>query len=455
MINILFLAFEFPPLNRGGVHRSLAFVKWLPKFGINPIVMTLDSSSFKDVFDEYSEDENLGLEIRRTTDIIPIKSHKPPKQNKIGTFLSIYFSIYGNEVNHWKDNYKDELQTIVEKYKPEAVLATAPPFSIFPLALHASRAFNLPLILDFRDAWSQWRTAPFGSRVHYWANLAAERKYLKVANAVIATSKQTLADLEQLHPGIQHSKLNYIPNGYDGKLEQWNGIDIHKKEFTIGYVGSFYYSPLARAQMLAPWWKKRGHRILQYIPQKQDWLYRSPYFFFKAVDYINNTNPALGARIKIRFVGKSPSWLKEMISDFGLKKQVELLGEKSHSGAMDFQRECDLLFITSAKRIGGKDYSIAGKTFEYIQAQKPILAFVSEGAQKDLLEESGMALICNPDEEKESAEKIEALLTGTNKLEPNEEYIKNLSRESLTRGLGEIIKRLIQKRSDMAKNSEK
>ena len=60
MINILFIAFEFPPLNRGGVYRPLSFVKYLPQFGINPVVVTLDPNSYADVFDLFTCDKSLG-----------------------------------------------------------------------------------------------------------------------------------------------------------------------------------------------------------------------------------------------------------------------------------------------------------------------------------------------------------------------------------------------------------
>ncbi len=171
-----------------------------------------------------------------------------------------------------------------------------------------------------------------------------------------------------------------------------------KEEFVIGYVGSFYYSPEARQQMLQPWWRKRGHRILQYIPHKQDWLYRSPYFFFKAIQQLNISDPGLGKKMKIRFAGKIHEWLKDMIASFGLENQVDLMGVVSHTESLSLQESCDALLITSAKQIGGRDYSIAGKTFEYLQMQKPVIAFVSDGAQKRFTEkEEAQLLICDPD----------------------------------------------------------
>ena len=74
MINILFIAYEFPPLNSGGVHRSLAFVKYFKQFGISPIVITLAQKSFQNVFENYTIDEQLGKDVLSGIDVIEIAS---------------------------------------------------------------------------------------------------------------------------------------------------------------------------------------------------------------------------------------------------------------------------------------------------------------------------------------------------------------------------------------------
>jgi len=440
MTNILFIAFQFPPLNEGGVFRPLAFVRYLPQFGINPIVITLHKDSFKDVYVAHSCDESLGKEVIEQTTMVPIPADKPLKRSRLRTFTSIYFTIHGNEVNHWEKPFFEKMEEVVKQYAPKAIFATVPPFSVLPLADKLAARFNLPLVLDFRDAWSQWRMVPYGTYLHYLRTLQFEKKYLSRADAIVATSLQTLDDFKRLHTGVPAKKFHYIPNGYTGALNAWQPIDPGKQEFTIGYVGSFYFSPDARSQMLTPWWRKKGHRMLQYIPHKQDWLYRSPYFFFKALRQLIDTDTALGKRIRVKFVGKKPDWLMEMIRSFGLEDQVSLLGEFPHKQSLQFQQECDALLITSAKQMKGKDYSIAGKTFEYLQMQRPVIAFVCEGSQKDLLSDAGTALICDPDNTEQSVQYISRLFKGALALQPNKPFLEGLSREALTGKLADIIK---------------
>ena len=151
---------------------------------------------------------------------------------------------------------------------------------------------------------------------------------MKAATAVITTSQQTLDDLKKYHPEIPAQKFFCILNGYDGTLAAWQAIDPSKETFIIGYVGNFYYTPHSRKQMFTPWWEKRGHRMLQYIPHKQDWLYRSPYFFFKALQELKKQHPLTGKNLQVKFAGKKPSWLIDMIADLGLGEQVELIGDR-------------------------------------------------------------------------------------------------------------------------------
>ena len=441
MINILFIAYEFPPLNSGGVHRSLAFVKYLKQFDINPIVITLAEKSFHNVFENYTVDEQLGKDVLQDIDVIEINSKNINSlhKNRVNNFFDIYFNIMGKEANGWDDDFKEKIPQIIKRYQPKAVFVTLPPFSILKQAVWVSKLFKLPLITDFRDAWSQWRLAPYGSYLHYLSTLKAERKYFKFSDAIVATSNQTLGDFKRLHSHIDKKKFHLITNGFDDEISDWK-IDLpQKKSYVIGYVGSFYYDKAATEMMLMPWRKKKLHRKLQYISVKQNWLYRSPYFFFKALRILFDKHPSYEKILRIKFAGKKPDWLFEMIKEFGLEENVELLGVISHSDSIRFQETCDALLITSSKVIGGSDYSIAGKTFEYFKIQKPIIAFVSEGAQKDILEQSGTAVICDPDNSEKAADNILKLFEHKINLIPDNNFLTSLSRKKLTEKLSVVI----------------
>ena len=218
---------------------------------------------------------------------------------------------------------------------------------------------------------------------------------------------------------------------------------VNKDKIIIGYVGSFYYTPTYRDNIFKPWWKKPIHRMINYVPRKEDWLYRSPYFFFKSIREILNTHPELETKIEIRFAGNTPSWLIDQIQEFRLQDVCKHYGYLQHNEVLQFQEDCDCLLITSSKVLGGRDYSIAGKTFEYFTFGKPILAFVCEGVQKDILLDSGMAMMLDPDNTIESSKNLFQFFNGQIRLYPQKDQIAKYHRKVLTEKLATVIEETV------------
>ncbi len=441
----LFISYEFPPLQVGGVYRTLGFVNKLKGSGIIPIVITLDNDSITNANGDLSLDEKLLDNINEEAIVLRIGSKLNLKQ-QCSFFRTLDIIGYPNGVEnkYWESNVLAEINSIIFKYNPKILFCTAPPFSVIDLASKISKAFKIPLILDLRDAWSNWFTSPYFSFFHFFYKRYKERKHIKNASKVIVTSKQTMADFISLNNIKDHNKFVYIPNGYEGELLPWQSLDSGKEKIKIGYLGSFYYDPIARENLLKPWYKKCGHHKLQYVPNYQDWKYRSPHFFFSALKKLEKINSSLFKKIEIHFIGKQPIWLDAMINNFGIEDIVFQHGVKSREESISFQRDVDCLLITSAKVINGLDYSIAGKTFEYFQNQKPILAFVADGAQKEILQNSGMSLILDPDEPEIAAKSLNDFMTGEIQLYPNIDFIKQHSRANCTAQLVEVFESILK-----------
>lgn len=102
------------------------------------------------------------------------------------------------------------------------------------------------------------------------------------------------------------------------------------------------------------------------MPAQEDWRHRSPHFFFKA-QALRTKRPSIAGLVRIELAGHVPEWLRAMVQEHGLTDLVVFHGRLGHREALALQARCDALLITSSKAIGGQDYSIAGKTFEYFQ----------------------------------------------------------------------------------------
>lgn len=446
-INIFFLAYELPPLQTGGVYRPLYFIKYLRDLGINPIILTLHHDDIGYRWPRKGRDHSLAKILDGYT---VIQVHE--SREKIPFYKIALSNGYqgGNEHITWKKNLYFKVDELFNSYRPEAIFATGPPFTILELGVQIAKKYQLPLISDLRDAWSQWNYKPYNSKIQYYLTLRSERRVLKRSTAIIATSSQTIHDLQKAHPKIPVERFHLITNGFDQKVDFTDKVKIKAaNKIRIGYVGSFYYNPDFRGFVLNPWWKKvRKDRlsqpfIFQYVPKREDWLYRSPYFFFKSIKALLAEHPKLISCVEICFVGTKDKWFDPMVEEFGLENVVQHLGRMSIEKSHDFQKKCDFLLLTSAKVLNGLDYSIAGKTFEYFTMKTPILGYVCNGAQKDILEKSGLAIILNPDEPNICAERLFDLFTKDNYLEPNNDFLQTLHRRFLTSKLSDIIQQSI------------
>ena len=441
MINVLFLVYEFPPLNSGGSHRPYRFAKHLQQFGINPVIVT------PKVEDKYS-DNSLLHELDSNIQIIRTDVEKSVRFENI--LSKSYINILDRESKKWEKHLFPILEKLLKEIDFQAMYVTAPPFSMADLGVKVSKKFNLPLVLDMRDHWSHWNITPFTSYLHYRLILRKENQWFQHARAVLAVTEQMVKDFENIHSDIDKNKFHTVRNSYAKEIVDISDeISIRKpsKEnpLKIGYVGSFYYHPYQRELIFNPWWKKKPHQWLQYTPRQEDWLYRSPYFFFKTLQQFIKKYPELSELIEIEFIGAKPEWLKEMIKEFKLENHVTLKGFLAHEESIAFQKTCDALLGTSMRVIGGREYCIAGKSYEYIAQQKPILAFMTEGSQKDFFSESGISLIFDADDIEKNVELLKSFINGKINFTPNKEFMKQINTKETTKKLANIIKKVTDK----------
>lgn len=444
-ITVLFLVMEFPPVNTTGNFRSLKFVKYLRMFGIEPVVVTFMEEEAASFFNA-SIDRKLLDELPGDTTIYRIHCDDGRKYHSthLRSFLTIFFSIKDNLAKRWRKYLFGELDAIVARHRPQLVFTSLPPFSSGMLAAEIARKYDLRLVVDMRDLWALFGHAPLASRIHYHLMLNEERKIFSQAAAVIAVTPQMIKSMQRVHPRIDKSKFHFIPNGFDKEpeLERTFVFKSDKSKIVIGYVGSFYFEPKKRDDVFKPWWRKKGHKMFEYSPVKQDWLYRSPYFFLKTIDYLIARYPELRARIQIEFIGKKPEWLDGMLKEFNLQENFLHHGFVSSQKALLLQQRFDLFLSTAEKVAGDQHYCLPSKVFDYVGQNKPILAFVTPGIQQEFMINSGLGVICDPDDIEESSMKLYKLISDGKLFAPNYEYIQSFKRSVLAEKLAEILQKI-------------
>ena len=184
LATLLMLAFDFPPLATVGVHRSVRLARHLPEQGIRPVVITTDRESLR-AWSGRPLDDTLVDELPPDLTIYRVPCPRPAGARlRVMRRLQHFFSSGEDIGRRWAPHLTAMWDRVVAETKPSALLLTAPPFSVVPHALTLARRSGLPLIIDFRDAWSQWCHNANPTWWHYRAKLRAERACVEGAQAM-------------------------------------------------------------------------------------------------------------------------------------------------------------------------------------------------------------------------------------------------------------------------------
>ena len=450
MKNVLILAIEFAPYNTPGAFRTIYFSKYLVKHGYRPIVLTVEPPTENKLF-EARRDDNLSKLLSEETIVhyLPLEDYSYAKNWAVAK-LQMYFKTQDRFTKFWKRSVEEFLPKAMAEYKPELVYTTCPFFSLANFSVDISNRYKIPLVLDMRDNWSQWVISPYASFFHYLAALKREKRAFLEAAHILTVTPELKNIFLAVNKSIKEDKITVIPNGYDFDLDfekkiKFDGLENSTGKIVISYVGSYYYDPKMHRDMYTPWHQKKGHKMLQYSPVKENWLYRSPYFFFLALQALFKLSPELKSQIEFHQIGKCPKWLVEMVKEFDLSANFVHVGFIPKNELVEKLEASDFFLGTSVKVEGGLDYALASKTFDYLSAYKPILSFTDEGSQSNFIKNSNCGVLFNPDNPHENALKLKRIFENGICLQLNKEYTQQFNRKMTANKLAEVFNQVIGK----------
>ncbi len=449
-MKVLLIAIEFPPIQAAGAVRALRFAVGLPAEGVTPIIVCGNPVQLAD---DGSYVHNLELADQVPPEMpiyyLDMSAIEPGREPLDLERAAASSGVHCFTVTELLDRISDE-------HDVDAIWATCPPFHIGPLARAAKARLARPLVIDMRDAWSQWGSAPFRTWFQYRGIVNDERKLLCGGDAVVCVTPQLL-NMERAVCHEPSLHFSWIPNAAS-QLTSTTGkqeliLEPSGGSIRIGYAGQFYYNPQHENERgIIPWYRKPPHRWLHYYATRQRWIYRTPFFFFQTWCALKATDPDLGNRMEFHYVGPMQDWLVEMAREFGLEDQCVWYGTKPKAETQRILEGCGALLSTSIKVEDGEDYCLASKTFDYINAGRPVLGFVSPGSQRDFLEASNIAVLFDPDNVDVSAAMLAEALSSGIRLKINGKYLQRYSSETTVRELACVFSRLSSANSKLSSN---
>ena len=233
-----------------------------------------------------------------------------------------------------------------------AIHASGPPFSVVCAGAILSRLTGLPLVADFRDAWTLDPSDPFGTLAGWFsAQLTArrvrclralERWVLTSSTAVLFTSRATRTLYLDEYPEIE-KKSSIIYNGADPD-DFTNELRLPDRP-TLAHVGTLHDYQREQVEVFLRGFA-RALRTRTVPPDTQLTL-----------------AGAIGLKLRVN--------LEAAANDLGIASAVKIVGFVPHAQAVGWMRASRLLLLFA----GENRYVRLSKISEYVAAGPPMLAF--------------------------------------------------------------------------------
>lgn len=369
---VLIVSYVFPPMAAVGVFRVIKMCKFLPQFGWEPSVLTV-KEGFNYAYDHASlERLDKDLKIYRSKYFSPFewrdqkqmagaKSEMAPSGRaqivtiaepslsvRVKRFIRNMLSLPDSQ-SFWVVWGVLKGLKAVRENQIEVILSTSPPATSHLVAYLISLFSGRPLVLDFRDLWTQ--NEGYESRnlpiLFKKIDRFIEKKALTRAKAVVAATDGFCNLLKENNPDLDPEKFYPVTNGIDpDDFKQVVFPTEKNQKFYILHMGSLY-----------------GHR--------------NPEFFFKVLSEWHKRRPELIDQVNCDFIGNTPGY-ENALKGTSIEPLVTFRGHIPQQEILALLWQADLLLLILGFNKNAAKVMPA-KLFEYICTGRPILGFVPEG----------------------------------------------------------------------------
>jgi glycosyltransferase involved in cell wall biosynthesis len=379
MERVLIITYYWPPSGGSGVQRWLKFAKYLPEFGFQPVVLTVDEkyANYPVIDETLNDDVSKDVEVIRTKSREPSNAYKffskkkvmphsglLPGNKKPGFKDSFFRFIRANffipdSRKGWKRYALKAAEELIREKKIKCVVVTSPPHSSQLIGLALKKKFGVKWIADLRDPWTDIYFYPELKHTAIARKIDAkyERKVLEEADQVIVVSDSIKSIFAAKSANINPAKIHVLPNGYDeadfsAALETQYASD----EWTISFVGT----------------------LLDQFDVES---------FIKAFSRLTRTR---SEKVRFRLVGNMHPALESLIAREKLENHFTHINYVPHKEAINLMAQSNALFL-AIPDVPNNSGILTGKLFEYLALKKSIVCIGPKNGDAAKIIESAKA----------------------------------------------------------------
>jgi glycosyltransferase involved in cell wall biosynthesis len=355
MNKVLVVTYYWPPSGGAGVQRWLKFSKYLPEFGWEPIILTVDPEYAAYPVTDFSLNDDLPLSLRvyptpainyfgiyrKNKSKIPTAGFANSIDNtlkgKIFRFIRGNFFLPDPRKGWNKYAFKKACE-LIEKDGIINIITTSPPHSTQLIGLKIKKKYPaVNWIADLRDPWTDiyYYKQFYPTLISRRIDQRFEKSVLKKADKIITVGVSLKNLFSSKIKGVEY-KTEVITNGYDE--DDFTGITpIIPAIFTTTYVGT-----------LSDIYPIDG--------------------FLNAVQIFKDK----GNEIILRFIGTVSQNQKDLIQSKSGDSILEFIPYVDHTAAIQYMLNTSVLLLIIPDHQSNKSI-ITGKIFEYNASGKPII----------------------------------------------------------------------------------
>ena len=376
---VLIITYYWPPAGGPGVQRVLKFVKYLPEFGWDPIILTVEDGEYPAIDNSLLNEVPAGLKVYKSKVFSPLKIYKRIMGIK-GNIPTHVLSKSKNEsllqkIFKWirinlylPDGRRDWIRVIgregvevVRREEPDLIFSTSPPNSVQLGALKLAEATGKKWVADMRDPWTDgfWLKnlprAEFAKR----KDLKLEMSVLRRADAITTISRTWI----EMFSKKARNKYYALPNGYDHQDFE-NALTKQSETFKIIHAGSMRSSQI-------------------------------PHKLFEDLVAVNANQDV---RIELHLFGTLHEDAISLIEELGISEYVVIHGYIDHSELIGHLKGAQILLMLVPDTEDNTGI-LPGKLFEYIGSGNYILGIgPRKGEAEQIILEYGIGAMRSFDE---------------------------------------------------------
>jgi glycosyltransferase involved in cell wall biosynthesis len=432
MVEILLIAYFFPPVGGAGVQRALTFARYLPEEGFAPTVIAGPVTTA----DRWAPvDGTLVDEIPGDVRVHRVPGPAPAPSGRSRSRLERWLS-RPRPFSSWWIESATELGLRVTSGE-RLILATMSPFESGEVAHRLSERLGIPWIADLRDPWALDEMQVYPSSLHRKIDMRRMERLLSTASAIVMNTPEATAALRAAFASLDDTPVATITNGFDASDFEGKAPPRRDGTFRIVHTGYLHTD-------MGLWLKKRSHRLLGGARSGVDILTRSHARLLEALEMWCARRPEIRDSLELVLAGSVTEGDRSMAAASPVAELVRFPGYLSHAESVELVRGADLLFLPMHDLPPGQRSSIVpGKTYEYMASGRPILAAVPDGDTRDFLERCGSALVCRPADVAAMVRSLDTVYDGWAHGKPvarsDDEYVASFERRKLVHELAAVL----------------